>query len=222
MCKKVMVRFVSFFVFLFVFAFISLFGFSSDSYAVSDLSYTLTSSDSSYQFCYQSACDGFKYALITSSSYFSGQSSTNVAFNIQAPLSTPSNYSSRYINSVFLSPSVPVILPLNFDSFNRISVFLENPSSWSSVSVTIVLTDTLPSDCSSPPSGSLSITENGTFDVSSYAQAVVDVPPVEISGDYHDDLISINNSILICGAICLVLYFFYCIYRILIKSTGGR
>ena len=70
------------------------------------------------------------------------------------------------------------------------------------------------------PSGSLSITENGTFDVTSYSEAVVDVSQEVIPGDYHDDLIMINNSILICAGTCLVIYFFYCIYRMIIRSVS--
>ena len=70
---------------------------------------------------------------------------------------------------------------------------------------------------SDPPSGSITLTQNGTFDVSSYSEAVVDVPAVP--GDYHDDLTSINNSILIVAAVALVLYFFYCIYRMIMRST---
>ena len=57
---------------------------------------------------------------------------------------------------------------------------------------------------STTPSGSISIIENGTYDVSSYAEAVVDVPP--IPGDYHDDLISIRNGIFIFAGVLLVLY----------------
>lgn len=73
------------------------------------------------------------------------------------------------------------------------------------------------------PDSSLSISQNGTYDVTNYAEAVVNVPNSEtiIYGDYHDDLVAINNSILICAAVCLVIYFFYCIYRMIIKSTGG-
>lgn len=81
----------------------------------------------------------------------------------------------------------------------------------------VTLTNTLPSFCSFVPSGSLSITENGTYDVTNYAEVVVDVPETVIQGDYHDDLVSINNSILICAAVCLVIYFFYCIYRMIIR-----
>ena len=80
------------------------------------------------------------------------------------------------------------------------------------------LTDSLFSGIT--PSGDISITSNGTYDVSSYATATVDVPAEVIQGDYHDDLVSIQKSIIICGAILLVLYFFYCIYRLIIKNSG--
>lgn len=90
--------------------------------------------------------------------------------------------------------------------------------------LTITLTDKIPSFSSS--SGSLSITENGTYDVSQYAEAVVDVPetdcPSGSAGNYHDDLVAINNSIMICAATCLVIYFFYCIYRMIIKNSGVK
>ena len=86
-------------------------------------------------------------------------------------------------------------------------------------SLTVTLSD---SPIFSSPSGSLSITENGTYDVTNYAEVDVNIPETVVYGDYHDDLVSINNSILICGAICLVIYFFYCIYRMIIKSVGGR
>ena len=40
-------------------------------------------------------------------------------------------------------------------------------------------------------------------------------------GEYHEDLTNIYGAIIMCGGVIMVLYFFYCIYRILIKSTGG-
>ena len=68
------------------------------------------------------------------------------------------------------------------------------------------------------PSGSISISQNGTYDVTSYSEAVVNVENEVIYGDYHDDLVSINNTIMIGCAIPLVIYFFYCIYRMLLKG----
>lgn len=90
---------------------------------------------------------------------------------------------------------------------------------YSGGNITITLTQSLSPNA---PSGSLSITSNGTYDVTEYAEVDVDVPPEIQQGDYHNDLISINQSILTCGAICLVIYFFYCIYRMIIKPLGGR
>ena len=79
---------------------------------------------------------------------------------------------------------------------------------------------TLSSNYGFSPSGDISITSNGIYDVSSYATATVDVPSEVIQGDYHDDLVNIQNAIITCGAILLVLYFFYCIYRLIIKNSG--
>lgn len=77
-----------------------------------------------------------------------------------------------------------------------------------------------PSVGGTTPTGNIDITSNGTYDVTNYAQATVNVPAEIIQGDYHDDLVAINNSILICAAVCLVIYFFYCIYRLIIKNSG--
>lgn len=81
--------------------------------------------------------------------------------------------------------------------------------------ILVTLTDSL----GSIPTGSITFTENGTFDVSSYAEAVVDVPATTVPGDYHDDLEGIRVGIYICAGVLLVLYFFYCIYSMLIKGV---
>ena len=74
---------------------------------------------------------------------------------------------------------------------------------------------------SSSSTGNLDITENGDFDVTDYSSVSVNVPQTVTSeGQYHNDLVNIQQAIITCGAVLLVLYFFYCIYRIIIK--GGK
>ena len=68
------------------------------------------------------------------------------------------------------------------------------------------------------PTSTLNITSNGTYNVASYGTAVVDVPDTIIYEDYHNDLVAINNSIMVCASVFLVIYFFYCIYRMFIRS----
>lgn len=67
--------------------------------------------------------------------------------------------------------------------------------------------------------GSIYINSNGTYDVSNYSEAVVDVPSGGGSGASHDDLVNIKNAILLVPAVLLLIYFFYCIYRIIIVNT---
>lgn len=103
-------------------------------------------------------------------------------------------------------------------SFDNADQMKRAASSWSTgVSFKLTLSENNP--FGSTPSGSLSITENGTYDVTNYSEAVVDVPPEVVQGDYHDDLVNLKQAIIFVPAVALVIYFFYAIYKMLL---GGK
>ena len=209
---------IGFGIFLSVFfAVLSVFFFSDTNVsAVSDISVTYDSStplsdwQDVFPTCTEHCLDDYHYLLVSSSSR------PNLIWTFNG-LRFRFDGSSVVNQGAFNTPISFLIFELSFDGHNNNLLQFYSPYTYS-FSVTYTLTESL-----SPgsPSGSITLSQNGTYDVSSYAEAVVDVPPTIEPGDYHDDLVSINNSILICAAVCLVIYFFYCIYRMIIKTTGG-
>ena len=188
MWKQKSHRWIYSFLFVFSVAFISLFGLSSDSYAVSDLVFTSNFDGSIFpsigNFCNDvdsslPNCSDYSYLII--------DSSIPVAQNLFSANGTSRATSMAY--STFSIIKIP-------SEFVRIGFFGLSSSSGSlSDYIKFTLTDNY-SSCPICPE----IPEN----------------------PYDDKLDSIRNAIILVPAVCLLLYFFYVIFGIIIPTTGGK
>lgn len=195
----------------------------SESFDVSAVSpsYTLTSRPSSdFNLCdndspstsvLNSSCSDFSLLTIDATGFSSSSSRVEV---LRYGITSLAVWSIGYTYYPFYNNQ----LVISLNNTAKFSVFAS--SDFSSGSFTFTFSND-PIGCSGiVPDGSITLSSNGEYDVSSYATAIVDVPAVVEPGDYHDDLISINNSILIVGSICLVIYFFYAIYKMILGGLS--
>lgn len=195
-------------VFLLAFLFSFLTQLKNDTFALTE-SYTF-SSMTQYSFPISS----FTYGQII----FDTVPTQNVNLNVHLPIDDNcSSFSDLTIVRTRSISSVIFSLPSEAAICSSSSLLINN---WP-FSGTLILTDSSPSFDSFTPSGTYDISSNGIYDISSYSSVNVNVPETVIQGDYHNDLVNIYNAIILCGGVILVLYFFYCIYRIFIKTIGG-
>ena len=199
--KKHIIMYMFFF---FCFSFVSVL-YSPDVNAVADVIGTLDSTTPNYTaLCNDNDqnlphCSDYSYFILENTNYVSGTS-----YYIMFDFTGVSN-----------GVRLPIITKSIYDLSDVTQLWFRNPTSFGANTFSYTLTNSL----GSLPSGSITLSENGTFDVSSYAEAVVNVPPTVIQGDYHDDLVNVKHALYIGVASLFVIYFFYCIYRMIIKGV---
>lgn len=206
-------RYFGFIVFAFFASFFCTSLFTADSYAVEDMTVTYTSNPGEwtdvFPNCTGSCLDDYHFLKVE-------VSSSAVVYNDISSFYI--RYNGSQISSFYYSRIPEVILSLPFDGHpNNLLQFNNNTRGFP---VTYTLMESFSSGIT--PSGTLNIAENGSYDVTQYAQVDVNIEQEVVYQDYHDDLVNINHSIIICAATILVLYFFYCIYRMIIKGAGVK
>lgn len=185
---------------------------NGDSYAVSDLVFIIDNSSSnnttSLSLCNNNCSDyDYLYIEVLDSSFL-------LSYNPFITITT-SQFQGGSSFRPLANHQVLYTVPVDIISYS-LNV---NYSNIGSGSYKIVLTNNNPFATGIIPSGSLSITENGTYDVTNYVEAVVDVPISSGGiGDYSDDIAEVKKAIILIPATLLLIYFFYCIYRIIVGN----
>lgn len=120
-----------------------------------------------------------------------------------SPISPDNAYISNYdfgINSLFPSRFNSATFNINYDYSSFTSLYFTSTNYPFSFTYSVILSVyPLNSSCPEP-----------------------EICPVLPDNPYDPKFDEIIRAIYTCGAICLVLYFFYCIYRLIIKNTGGQ
>jgi hypothetical protein len=201
-CLKIIRRhwICSIFVFS-LFSLFSVFGLSQNSYALNDLVFDFSSNPTTFQticadnssFTDGSIC-GYRYFLINSTDISSGDA-VILIFSIGESGSGYYTLGNQYSSSTLY----------DFTSFPS-GAFNIQVRSASSFNHTITVT----------------LSENNPFSGSSSEPEDCPVCPEIPENPYDNKLDDIKKAIYCCGAILIMLYFFFCIYKIIVKDGGSR
>lgn len=151
-------------------------------------------------------CSSYKYIIITNNLNASNTSRFNLRINTSnIATSTFSYFPKLSQNTIYTINGDLISLTLTTLNGMSSSVYGTNKS------LTITLSENSP--IPTPPSGSLSITENGTYDVSQYASVSVNIDNVTeiiedpISNDFQKVFFKIVENIIPAFGILLVVWF---------------
>lgn len=166
---------------------------SPSSYALDDLVIPFDSTSSfPISVCSGASCSSYSYFYYTCSSpSYSTYITSGITFT-----SPSGSLSSTYRSYPIISPYFSLPSGFSFYSFSiNTTSFLNNST------CTLTLSE-------NPPSGSCPECE------------VCQICPVIPENPYDDKFDQIIRAIYVCAGTLLVLYFFYCIYRLIIKNSG--
>lgn len=183
--------------------FFSFFGLSSLTYAVDDVTYTITDSSHNLTDICNNNCSDYQYLVIDTQDN-SGIVSPFCSIYFSGKYGSSTNYGGILYYFPYSTPTSIYTLD---NRLTFLSLFYNSPLFTNNYS------------CASS-TYSISITLTNDVGGSSEPCPEPESCPVVPDHPYDDKFDNIEKAIYVCGAILIMLYFFYCIYRMIIKGSG--